>query len=130
MISSGKKVLILTGLGAVCAFGLSWGRGLFSASDARDALRILCDGFFLVGALMLAWGGLVWCTNGGAFDGLTWSVKTLIWRIRPDYEDVKQSFGEYREQREKKASSPKAVLISGAILSAVSLAVFAAYSLI
>ena len=110
-----KKLLIVTGIGAVCAVGVCWSRGLFSAREARDVVRILSDGFFLVGALLLAWGALVWAANGGAFDGLTWSVKTLVWRIRPDYDDVKQSFAEYREQREKKARSPKVTLLAGAV---------------
>ena len=116
MSPSGKKLLIMTAIGTVCALALSWGRGLFSAADARDVLRILSDGFFVVGGLLLAWGGIVWSSNGGAFDGLGWSVKTLIWRVRPDYDDVKQSFAEYREQREKKARSPKVTILSGVIL--------------
>jgi len=116
MSPSGKKLLIMTAVGTVCALALSWGRGLFSAADARDVLRILSDGFFVVGGLLLAWGGIVWSSNGGAFDGLSWSVKTLVWRVRPDYDDVKQSFAEYREQREKKARSPKVSILSGVIL--------------
>lgn len=128
MSPSGKKLLILTAIGTVCALALSWGRGLFSAADARDVLRILCDGFFVVGGLLLAWGGIVWSSNGGAFDGLSWSVKTLIWRVRPDYDDVKQSFAEYREQREKKARSPRTTLLSGLILVAAATLLLIVYS--
>lgn len=130
MSASGKKLLILTAIGTVCALALSWGRGLFSAADTRDVLRILCDGFFVVGGLLLAWGGIAWSSNSGAFDGLGWSVRTLIWRIRPDYDDVKQSFSEYREQREKKARSPRHILLSGLILMAVAAVLLIVYSVL
>lgn len=119
-----KKFLIDTGSGLIIAFGLCCGMGLFDAEAAADILRILSDGFFLVGAMFLAIGGLTFTSNGGVFDGLFYTVKVQIDRMRRDYEQRRQSFAEYREQREKKNKSPKESLLAGLVLAVIGLVLF------
>lgn len=128
MKKSTIKFLICTGAGFVAAFLLMWARGVFSAETAADVLRIVCDGFFVVGALLLVIGGLTWTNNGGVFDGLTYTFKQAFSRIRRNYEEQKVTYAEHRERREAKASSPKAWLLSGLVHMAIALILFGVYS--
>lgn len=114
-----KKLLFNSVLGLIIAAAVVSFGGLFQAESARDVFRILSDGFFVAAAMLLGMGGLVWTYNGGVLDGLGYSVKTLFSRMTRDFEKNKVSFAEYREQREKKASSPKAMLVVGAILMVI-----------
>ena len=129
MSSTLKKVLITTGIGLVLAFGLSALQGVFSAEDLKDTMRILSDGFFVVGMLILAYGGLVWTSNGGVWDGLVYSAKTVFGRsLKKNWEQEKQSFAEYREEREKKATSPAVPLLSGLVILVIAVVFLAVYS--
>lgn len=121
MSNSLKKFLLDTGIGLIIAFGLCCTMGLFTAESTVDILRILSDGFFLVGALLLAIGGLTFTSNEGAFDGLFYTFKTQINRMRRDYESRRQSFAQYREEREKKNKSPKESLLAGLVVISVGL---------
>ena len=123
-----KKLLIFLPVGALCAFLVSWSQGLFGAETARDVYRILSDGFFVAGGLSFCYGGLVWTSNGGVWDGLLYSGKMAFGRVKRDFEDEKLSFGEYKEQRAAKASSPKVPLLAGILLLIVATVFLALYS--
>ena len=122
-----KKYLIDAGIGLVIALLVCWIEGLFSAEAAGDVLRILSDGFFVAGALFLGMGGLTWTRNGGVMDGLGFTFKTAIGRLRADYEASHMTFAEYREEREKKATSPMPSLLSGLTHCAVAIVFFLVY---
>lgn len=127
MGQTAKKTLIDVIVGLVIAIGVcAWG-GLFQAESLEDVLRILSDGFFVAAALLLGCGGLQWTYNGGVMDGLVYSFKTFFNRFRADYEDRRQSFRDYREQREAKASTPKYLLYSGLIHLVISIAILLLY---
>lgn len=123
-----KKFLIESGLGLVLSLLLACLMGLFDAGSTADVLRILSDGFFVAAAMYLAVGGITFTVNGGVMDGLGYATKTGIARIRRDFETSKVSFAEYREEREKKAKSPKATLLSGVVLLAAALLLLVAYN--
>lgn len=115
-------------IGAVFGFVVAWLQGLFRAETASDVFRILSDGYFVAGGLLLAMAGLRWATNGGAFDGLGYSFKSAFGRIMPDYEKRKVTFAEYREAREEKNKSAAPLLISGLVYVAVSVVFLMIYS--
>lgn len=117
---------LAVGLGIAAA--VIFANGVTDAKDTKDALRIICDGFFVGGALLLMYGGLRWCYNGGVTDGLGYSAKLLINRIRPHYEEHRESFGEYREKRQAKARSPLPLVLPGALILAVAVILYIAYS--
>lgn len=121
------KVLFSTGFGLIIAIVIWLTTGLLDASGTADFLRILSDGFFVAAALLLGYGGLIWTYNGGVFDGIGFSFKTLIDRMRRDYDDRRQTFMEYRENREAKASSPMYVLLGGLIHLALAVIVLLIY---
>ena len=121
------KFLVCTGVGFVIAFLVAWSQGLFGAETTSDVLRIICDGFFVAGALMLAYGGLTWTSNGGVFDGLTYTFKQGIARLKRDFEEQRVTFAEHREKREAKATSPKAMLLAGLVHLAIAILLMVVY---
>ena len=110
------KVLIPLAVGLVITVIMMYSGGLFYADNAKDALRIACDSFFAPGALLFFYGGLRWTYNGGVMDGLGYSAKLVINRMRPHYEEHRQSFAEYRAKRESKAQPASPLVISGLIM--------------
>ena len=120
--------LITLALGAVIGFVIACLQGLFQAEAASDVMRILSDGYFVSGGLLLAGAGLRWAANGGTFDGLGYTFKSAFGRMTRDYENQKVSFAQYREEREKKNKSAVPMLISGLVYFALSLVFLMIYS--
>ena len=125
-----KKFLIDLGIGLVLAVALAFMMGISQGEGAADVLRILSDAFFVSAAAFLVTGGITFTVNGGVMDGLGFATKTGIARIRRDFETSKQTFAEYREERESKAKSPKSSLLAGAVLLMIALGLLMAYDLV
>jgi len=125
-----KKFLIDLAIGLTMAAALAFMMGVARADEAADVLRILSDAFFVSAAAFLVVGGITFTVNGGVMDGLGFATKTGIARIRRDFETSKQTFAEYREERESKAKSPKSSLLAGAVLLMIALGLLMAYDLV
>ncbi len=128
MSDSLKKFLINTGIGLGIAVLLSILLGLFRAETMVDRVRILCDCFFVAAMGLLCAGGLRWTSNGGAMDGLGFTTKVGIARMRRDYETARQDFGEYQKIQRAKARSPKHLFLAGLAHLVVSAALYALYA--
>ena len=127
MRDSTIKFLVDLGIATVVAVLVWVLEDLFHAETPQDTFRILSDGFFVAGAMFLAMGGMTWTKNGGGMDGLGFTFKTVLARIRSDYETSRMTFAEYREEREKKASSPVPMVLAGLVhivLAAVTLLIY------
>ena len=123
-----KKFLIESAVGVVVSILLSFLLGLFDTQGTADVLRILSDAFFVSAAMFLVTGGITFTVNGGVMDGLGFAAKTGIARVKRDFETSKISFAEYREERERKAKSPAASLLAGALLLVIALILLAFYN--
>ena len=127
-----QKFLINVGTGLVIVVLVMWVQGVFETETTSDALRLVCDGFFVAAVVLLGWGSLRWCTNGGAVDGLGYSMKMVKDRLLPFLakpNQKRESFAEYRERRESKAISAKPLLLSGLVHLVIALVVFGIYSI-
>ena len=121
MDDSRKNLLIDLILGLCLAIASAFLLDVFHAETKRDLFRLLSDCFFLPGALFLGSSGLTWARNGGVWDGLGFTVKMLIDRMKPDYDKKRVTFAEYREKREEKDSSPIPALVTGLIYFALAM---------
>ena len=128
MSESTKKLLIDLGIGFAGAVAAAFLFDLFGAETLSDTLRILSDCFFLSAVIMLASGGLTLTKNGGVWDGLGFTFKTAIGRMKRDYDTERVTFAQYRQEREGKNTSPASALIAGSIYLALALAFLAAYN--
>ena len=128
-----QKFLVNLGTGFLLAFLVMWSQGIFDTETASDALRLACDGFFVAAAVLLAWGGLGWCTNGGAVDGLGYSMKMVKERLRHFLSkrwEKRETFAEYGERRESKARPARALLLSGLAHLVIALIMFGVYNFV
>ena len=130
MSDSRKTYFIELAVGVIVAVGAAALLGAFQAETMKDALRLFCDGFFFAASVFLMSGGLTFTTNGGALDGLSYTFKVGIARMRRDYEKSRITFADYREQRREKAKSPKIELLTGLTLLVVSVLILIGYSVI
>ena len=121
------KVLVSAGIGFVLAFLVMWSRGIFTVEGTKDILRVVCDGFFVAGAVLFLGGGLIWVNNGGVFDGLAYSLKQSIARMRRNYELHRESYADYREKRAAKATSPVGMVLGGLFHLVISVVLFVVY---
>lgn len=95
-------------LSCVAVFCFLLLKHIFSQTDQRMILCILCDGFFVVGFLGASVGALVIITSTGFFDILAYGVKNmgllLIARGKRDFEkyyDFVERRRQIREQRQQ-----------------------------
>jgi len=87
MSDSLKNFLIELVIGFVAAIAICLMVDVTGAETTADLLRLLSDGFFAAAAIFLAVGGITFTTNGGVFDGLGFTFKSVIGRFKRDYEE-------------------------------------------
>lgn len=118
------KYGLATGIALAYAIYTVISQDAFS-QDLRGMLRIISDGLFLPGALMLLIGLLLVVSNHGAFDALAYtgkSVKRLFIPERPGEKRV--NYREYVEQRrEKKTTGFGFLFIVGGVFTVIGLIV-------
>lgn len=124
-----QKCLVDLGIGLVCAIAAAFMFDVFHASSLNEAMRILSDCFFLPAILMLGIGGLTWTKNGGVWDGIGFTFKSVMQRMNRNYEQEHITFAQYREEREKKNTSPASALISGGVCLVIALVFLTVYNM-
>lgn len=91
-------------------------------------LSELCNAFFVPGVLILCFGLLLWASNGGAFDMLSFAITKLFDLFKKDLTKVKyRTFYDYREAQRDKKRSFSCYIIVGAFFIAISIVFFVLY---
>lgn len=122
------KYLITAAVGIVLTLIVLLIKDVFHMSQTVDVMKTLCDGFFVSGILIACFGGLVFASNGGVFDMLTYGLKHLVWVFKKNPADRKyKDFYEYREAMKEKKRSFGYMVIVGIALIAISLIFLAIY---
>ncbi len=122
------KYLITAAVGVVLTFIVLLIKDVFHLSQTVDVMKALCDGFFVSGVLIACFGGLVFASNGGVFDMITYGIKHLFWVFKKNPADRKyKDFYEYREAMKEKKRSFGYMVITGLAYIAVSLIFLALY---
>ena len=62
----------------IIAFCVLLGKDIFHQDDPKAIYHILTDAFFVPGVVMAGFGLLVFSTNEGTFDMLTYGVRRLF----------------------------------------------------
>ncbi len=92
------KYLVTAGIGAFAIFLVLLSRGIFSAElTEADRIKHLSDSFFLVGLLIACFGGLLFVSGEGAFDGLGFAFRSLSWLFT--FKKKHESYAEYKERK-------------------------------
>lgn len=97
----GRLISLLCGL-ALWIIGVSY-QGLPQTAAASEWFRILSNGALIPGILFLGISGLTWISGEGLFDGIRYSMSTLLKRLQ----GKNKRYGSYYDytQREKKRPS-------------------------
>ena len=84
-------------------------------------LSELSNAFFVPGVLTLGVGVLIWCSNEGALDMLSYGIKKLFDLFKRDLTKVKyRTFYEYKNAQKEKRYSFSAYIIVGAVMIVIS----------
>ncbi len=123
----GKYLITLT-VGALLVFWIAYAKDVFSQTGPGAVFHILCDAFFVAGTLIIAAGLLVFTTNEGAFDMLSYGVKTFADLFRRDKLRKYDTYYDYRTARASKKFPFAFLLICGVVFLAAAFVMYYFYS--
>ncbi len=112
------KYAVTAGAGTIAVLLVVWYRGGFaSGASGMDRLMAWCDGLFIVGMLLACFGGLMFVSKEGAFDGISYAVRSFTWLFTVK-KDKKESYADFKaRRREKKRSFLHLVAVGGLFLA-------------
>lgn len=116
-----RKYFITLTVGLAAVVLIAWAKDVFAQTEPARIFHILCDVFFAVGTVMCCAGLLVFSSNEGTFDMISYGVSSFIDLFRPTSRKKYATFYDYRESRTGKKFSFGFLLICGLIFLAVSL---------
>lgn len=92
-----RKYIITFGVGLLFVLLIVILKDIFKTNDPKTVFHILTDAFFSVGILILGFGLLIFASNGGTFDMLSYGFIKLIDVFRRDLSKVKyKTFYDYK----------------------------------
>ena len=101
---------------------------IWNYDDGKQVLRILRDAFFVPGVILAGVGLLIFASNGGAFDMLSYAFIRFFDLFRRDVRNKKyKDFYEYREAKKDKKRGMAFMLIVGVIFIALAGIMLIAY---
>ena len=106
--------------------------GVFTTSiSPQDTVKYVCDGFFASGILLLCFGGLMWTSKMGTFDGLGYTVqhwKESLFRNKRDWHPSEDYYDYAAKQKEKKKKKTfNEMLIIGGASVVIAIILFIVY---
>lgn len=94
---------------------------LFEDTKLIDIYKHLSDGFMVVGLLAFGVGILVYFSNLGAFNFLSFAALKVASKFVPTMKIATMSYGEYVESKKKTNARFSYLLVTGALLLAASI---------
>lgn len=122
-----RSWLIKYGVCIVLALLAAWGilttHGFSEAETSSERFRLLCDAFFVPGALLLSAGALIFVSNEGGFYGVAYAARFIARMFIPTSEKRDESFGDFVEARREKGAVKgySFLLVTGGAFLAVSI---------
>ncbi|MBQ7921146.1 MAG: DUF3899 domain-containing protein [Clostridia bacterium] len=108
-----KKYLITILVGLLAVFLILWSKDIFAQNQPVTVFHILCDAFFAVGVVITGVGLLIFSSNEGTFDMLSYGMTSFLDMFRRKKVNQYDSFYDYRKSREEKKISFGFILICG-----------------
>ena len=122
------QYLVLALIVLLVAFGIVWYEISQYGSSYVNWMRFLCDGFFVVGIMMLCFGAMVWISQAGGFHALSYLFYTVgyMFTVNKNRFNRRKNFYEYKVEKEAKESGKdkslqRRILITGAVSFVISL---------
>ncbi len=101
----------------------------FGKAVLVDQYRYLCDAFTIPGLLLILFGAVLWVSNHGALDGISYCLRFLVFSLIPGKRlEREEKYGDYVERRSQKPVKGYAFLfVSGLASMAVALVFYALF---
>lgn len=100
-------------------------RGGCVIKDAKEVVSHLSDAFFVSGILLACFGGLIFCSANGSFDGISYLFHILFvghnWS-KTNFKD-KQTYREYVEEKNEKRSARTLKPVFGVVVGVIFIAI-------
>ena len=119
---------VLTALVLVAAIGIAWYEISQYGSNSVNWMRFLCDGFFVVGIILLCFGGMLWISQAGGFHALSYLFYTVSYMFTASKSrfNKRKNFYEYKvekmaKEEDKDKSLQRHILVAGAVSFAISI---------
>ncbi len=116
-----KRYLIALAVGFGLVAYLLWQNDIFAQTETAKIFHILCDAFFVPGVLLVCIGLLIFSTNEGTFDGLTYAVKSFVNMFRKSSLRKYDTYYDYKASRKNRDTKFGYLIYCGLFLIAVSL---------
>lgn len=119
-----KRYLVCAGVASAIVLGVFVIKGFF-VDNAKVNMQILHDAFFVAGALLMIFGGMLFISEEGLFIGVGYAFSRVLSFFIPTINKKDESYEKYRERKlEKKkdnSSITKYVFNTGLLFFLVSL---------
>ena len=117
-----KKYIITSSIGLAIALLVALSKDVFTQGELKTVYHILCDSFFVPGVVITGFGLLVFASNGGAFDMLTFGMKKFFSLFKKDLSGItKETFYDYSMAKHGEHLSFAYMIVVGLILIGISI---------
>lgn len=115
------KYVITASIGLGFALLIMLGKGVFNQEDTKQVYKILSDAFFVPGVCITGFGLLIFASNGGTFDMLSFGMKKFFSLFKRDLKGtMKETFYDYRAAKEGTEKSFGYMVIVGLVFITLS----------
>lgn len=115
------KYIITLLLGFATAAAIAYFRGLFDQTELVGVFHVLSDSFAVSGVLITGFGALVFVSNEGGFDALSYGMVSFFDIFRKEKRNKYRTFYDYKQAKAEKNLSCGFILICGSIILAIAL---------
>ena len=123
-----KRYIISIIVGLFLTGFVVFSKDAFHQESTKDTIQVLVDGFFVSGALLTLYGGLVFTSNEGAFDMLKFGIIKFFDLFKTDLSKAKyNTFYDYRVERMEKKQPIAYLLLVGLGFLAISMILLIIY---
>lgn len=114
------KYAVCFAVEALIAFFVIWIKGFFTESAAVN-LQILADAFFVAGALMTLFAGMLFVSGEGALIGIGFVLRSVVLAFIPMGRARHEKYADYRERKlsEAKKRENSSVFVTGLLFLTV-----------
>ena len=122
-----RKYLITLGIGFAVAFIIANSKNVFAQTDLATVFHILTDSFRIPAVMITGFGGLLFVSNEGGFDGLSYGMMTFFDLFRKHKKNIYSSFFEYKEAKVGKEMQFGFMVICGLVFVALTVITYLLY---
>lgn len=122
------KYLLTFGLGFAVVLFMSIGNGVFDQTKIAQIFAILTDSFTVPTVVLLGLGGLMFVSNEGGFDALSYGITSFIDMFRKEKKNKFKSFYDYKEAKAERNLEFGFLLISGLVFMVITVVMLLLYN--